>query len=133
MLKRLQTIGVALILMVAWCETSTADYMQNYSAWRRLNLVQQQAYGMGLVDGLTTVDEGDESEAYALGLVTCILELKLTSGMVAEAISTHYAQNTESWSLPPSTIFARAIVKGPCLNHINAARKSRGLKPWEKG
>ncbi|SDS16798.1 hypothetical protein SAMN05444158_1218 [Bradyrhizobium canariense] len=83
---------------------------------------------MGAYDGgLGTFSENDPyAEANSRGISSCTQQSKLDSGMLVQLVETNYAQNPDSWALPPSSVLSKGLF-AICKTYINNVRRAKGL------
>lgn len=111
----------------------SAGFKNNFTQWREMEAYGQFNYVMGLVDAETNnffTGEPEWITAQRQGIIKCTVALKLTAGMISDAITNHYQANPRDWSLPIVPVFQQAI-RSICLDYINAERATNGLPAWK--
>jgi hypothetical protein len=115
-------------LIVVLNPSAFAGYIENYAGWRGLNEGQKLGYVMGAYDlGLATVSDNDPyDEPDKRGIRSCSMQSSLNSAMLVQLVETNYAQNPDSWTLPPSVVLRKGIF-AMCKTYINDFRSAKGL------
>jgi hypothetical protein len=123
---RRTSLTVALIVDLS--VPAFGGYIGSYADWRDLSAEQKSGYMMGAYDlGLNTMIENDlYSEANMRGISSCTQQSKLNSGMLVRLVETYYAQNPDSWTLPPSQVLTTGLF-AMCKTYINNFRRAKGL------
>jgi hypothetical protein len=123
---RQTSLTVALVMVLSL--PAFGGYIGSYADWRALKEGQKLGYVMGAFDsGLTTFSENDPySEANSRGISSCTQQSKLDSGMLVQLVETNYAQNPDSWALPPSVVLSNGLF-AICKTYINTFRRAKGL------
>jgi hypothetical protein len=125
-------IAVTILLLFASTAEALAGYKSNYSDWKQTSPEAQSQYAMGLLDGQLMPSTDDKADlARSFGLNQCAVDLGLTGLIIAEAITRHYENHSDTWGMPPIVIFQKEIVHGACLQFINAQRTNYGLELWK--
>ena len=65
-------------------------------------------------------------EANKSGINSCIHQSKLTNGLLVQLVETYYAQNPDSWALPPERVLRTGLF-AMCKTYINNFRSAKGL------
>ncbi len=119
----------ALIFMVA-VNSAQAGFINDYAAWKGRSPLEQEHYVMGLVDRAVFFTKEGEPWVIAreYAVEQCFLGLKVTSTMLAEAITGHYQVYHRDWGVAPSLVLYVSLNE-ICFDHINKARKDMGLPP----
>ena len=123
---RRTSLTVALIVVLS--PPAFGGYINNYAGWRALNAGQKLGYVMGAFDGALNAYSEDDlyGEANSHGFTTCAVQLKLDSGMLVQLVETNYAQNPDSWALPPFQVLRTGLF-AMCKTSINNFRRAKGL------
>lgn len=116
-----------LIYLVVAANAAAASYVKDYAAWKRLDDLGKAMYAVGLFDGMTLYSGDSAIQAQTLGLISCSIELSLTSTLLAEAIQNGYRRDAATWKYPPSVILSQEITFGACLSHVNKQRTMQNL------
>jgi hypothetical protein len=120
--------SLTLALIVVLALPAFGAYIEGYAGWRALNTGQKLGYVMVAYDaGLGTYSQDDPyDEANVRGVLSCNKQLKLDSGMLVQLVETKYAQNPDSWELPPSLVLKNGLLS-MCKTYISNFRGAKGL------
>ena len=133
MKRTLGALSAALTLALPMAAVS-AQFVGHYSEWRERTRLSQLAYSQGLYDGQLLANQKDlVATTVSRGLTQCAAAIGLNAGMIADAITKYYESDPDTWGHPPMVAFSFQIVRGACLDYVNAERKTRGMELWESG
>ncbi|MDM9621124.1 hypothetical protein [Rhizobium sp. S96] len=107
--------------------------MTNYSDWQRSEPYAQAMYIQGMYDELQAsrmLGEDSWVTARRDGIANCFQTQRLTAGMLTDAITKHYQNNVDDWTIAPTMVFAE-VTRRICLSYVNEERAKIGLAPWK--
>lgn len=113
---------------------ASANYLQNYAAWKEVPLIEQAAYLAGVMDGwsrTSTPGEPPWMASQRTGINKCVREQKINSTMLVDLVNEHYRTTTADWRVPPALIVKHALM-GLCLADVNGELAKAGYAPWER-